>query len=104
MPEDVRREFAEATKRVPLSEVGLGIVKAAVSGQPAVAKVIGAAGLGQSAGWLARFEARQSVAFPVFLKSKVVGVLASSSWEEMVDGDAEWRLISRLAAELGPYF
>ena len=103
MPEIVRRDFAAATQRVPLSEVGLGIVKAAVSGQPAIAKVVTTGGLGQSAGWLARFEARQSVAFPVTLKGVVIGVLASSSAEEIHEGDPGWQLISRLASEIGPY-
>ena len=103
MPEDVQREFAAATKRVPLSEIGLGIVKAAVSGQPAVAQVVGKPGLGQSAGWLARFEARQSVAFPVFHRGAVVGVLASSSTEEMQEGDRDWQLLWKLAAEIGAY-
>ena len=103
MPEIVRQDFAAVTQRVPLSEVGLGIVKAAVSGQPAIAKVITTGGLGQSAGWLARFEARQSVAFPVTFNGEVIGVLASSAAEEIHEGDPEWVLISRLAAEIGPY-
>lgn len=103
MPESVRRDFADATRHVPLSEVGLGIVKAVVSAQPVVAKAVGSGGLGQSAGWLTRFEARQSVACPIMLKGAVIGVLASSSAEEMHSGDPEWILLTRLASELGQY-
>jgi hypothetical protein len=103
MPQTTRQEFAAATRRVSLSETGLGIVKAVVSRKPAVAAVAGNVELGQSAGWLARFEARQSVAMPVQHHNAIVGVLASSSAQEIHAGDAHWELLGKLAAALGPY-
>lgn len=103
MPANVRDEFAAATRTVPLSETGLGIVKAVVGAKPAVAVLAGTGGLGQSAGWLARFEARQSVAMPIVHQGKTAGVLASSGAREIHPGDVEWELLARLAAGLGPY-
>src|SRR5947209_3438562 len=65
MPEEVSVGFAEATRAVPLSDVSLGIVKAAVEGRPAVSltdKLPSEVGSGL---WLRRFGAERSVAVPV---------------------------------------
>lgn len=80
MPDDVKREFAAATARVPLDQTGLGIVKAALTRRPAIAE-LAAADLGASAGWLARFAATRSLAVPIERPEALLGVLAVSTTE-----------------------
>ena len=101
MPREVARDFAAATRSVPLDETGLGIVKAVVGDAPAVAHVAGAGGLGASAGWLARFEARSSLAVPVRSGSGVVGVLAISTAAEITPEQPAWRILEQVAAGIG---
>lgn len=101
MPTTVREEFAVATRHVPLSASSLGIVKAATTAQPAIARVEDRQGLNASAGWLARFGACQSVACPILRGKQVWGVLASSSSRPMQPGDSEWSLLTNVAEALG---
>lgn len=101
MPETVRTEFAAATRNVPLSETGLGIVKAAISRAPSMATVEGMPGLGASAGWLARFACRASLAVPVEHANQTVGVLAVSSAGSLEPESAPSRLLIDVAAAIG---
>ena len=65
MPADVARTFVEATRRVPLLDLSLGIVAAAVTGEVRVSRVAEmAAGTG-SGRWLRAFGAERSVAVPL---------------------------------------
>lgn len=75
MPVELKREFAAATAEVPLDRTGLGIVRAALTGEPAIAELDGSE-LDASASWLARFAARRSLAVPIERKGTVVGVVA----------------------------
>src|SRR3569623_438685 len=63
-------DFATSTERVGLDQLGLGIVKAAVSRAPAVAELSPSNTLGASASCLERFGARQSFAVPVMPRSQ----------------------------------
>lgn len=100
MPLDVRTGFAAATARVPLSNAGLGIVKAVTGRQPAIATLEpGHTGLTGSASWLARFRAVQSVAFPIFdPEDAVTGVLAISTAIPVEPSDVTWQLMLALTA------
>ncbi|HVW01613.1 MAG TPA: GAF domain-containing protein [Planctomycetaceae bacterium] len=95
-------DFATATECVGLDQLGLGIVKAAVSRAPAVATLSPSNTLGASASWLERFGARQSFAAPVLHGSQVVGVLAISTAAVHGPDAAEWNLVEQLAERLGP--
>lgn len=102
MPADVKRGFAEATRTVSLNQTGLGIVKAAVDRRPAVAhREAGETGLSDSAGWLARFEAVQSLAVPIGEGERMTGVLAMSTANRFVEDDETWQLLTGIAARLG---
>jgi len=61
----VGREFAAATATVPLSQTSLGIVVAAITGQPAVSRVEDLPANSGSGRWLRAFGASRSVAVPV---------------------------------------
>jgi len=65
LPAAVAGGFAEATRTVPLTERGLGIVAAAVSGVPAVSRADELPPGSGSGLWLRRFGAARSVAVPV---------------------------------------
>jgi hypothetical protein len=65
IPEDVAREFAEATRSVSLDRTELGIVKAALSGEVAVSWAARLPDDAGSGGWLRRFGATRSVAVPI---------------------------------------
>ena len=61
----VRRDFTEATRSVPLTRDGLGIVAAVLRGETCVSRLEeSAAGVG-SGHWLLLFGARRSVAVPI---------------------------------------
>lgn len=101
MAEEVRAGFAEATARVPLDRVDLGIVMAAVAGKPAAAYAEETS-LGGSAGWLRRFGALQSLAVPIARGNRVLGVIAISSPERFDRESPAWILLEEIAAALGP--
>lgn len=102
MPAETHDAFAAATKRVPLYETGLGIVKAVQTAAPALADLdTQATVLETSATWLARFAARRSLAVPTLSNGSINGVLAVSTAKDLTPGHAEWDLICRLASELG---
>jgi hypothetical protein len=65
MPEGVARGFAEATRSVPLGQADLGIVRAVLSGGPAVSRADDLPADTGSGLWLRRFGASRSVALPL---------------------------------------
>jgi hypothetical protein len=79
LPPDVAHAFAEATREVSLDRAGLGIVIAALSGQPAISRLetIPADGESTSGHWLRAFGASRSVAVPLLDdEGQCLGVLA----------------------------
>ena len=102
MADIVKREFADATLNVPLSQQGLGIVKAALFKAPAVASVEDSSGeLGASALWLRRFGATQSLALPIVSQQQVVGVLAISTARLLAPEGDDWQIMTGVAAQIG---
>ena len=104
MDEAVDRGFREATRRVPLDQLGLGIVKAAVTGQPAIGRHDPADNsLDGSATWIARFQAQTSLAVPIRCEgsNEVVGVLAVSTAAIVHPEHPLWSLLIELADQLG---
>jgi GAF domain-containing protein len=102
MPHGVQSGFSEATRSVRLTETGFGIVQAVVSNQPALATLDpDACGLPGSSSWVARFEARCSVAMPVHHDGEVVGAIALATANDLAPGDAVWKLLEQLAEILG---
>jgi hypothetical protein len=65
LPSDVARQFAAATRSVPLTEVSLGIVAAATTGQTVVSRVSEQPADAGSGRWLRAFGAERSVAVPL---------------------------------------
>ena len=76
LAEDVAREFAEATRSVPLDRTDLGIVVAATNLRPwiSIAKDL-PPGVGSSL-WLGRFGADRSIAVPLVNEGNALGVAA----------------------------
>jgi GAF domain-containing protein len=104
MEEAVDRGFREATRRVALDQLGLGIVKAAVSGQPTIGRRDPADNsLDGSATWIARFQAQTSLAVPIrrVKSNEVVGVLAVSTADVVHPEHPLWRLLTEIADQLG---
>ncbi len=104
MDEEIDRGFRDATRRVPLDQLGLGIVKAAVTGQPAIGRRDPADNsLNGSATWIARFQAQTSLAVPIRLAktNEVVGVLAVSTAAIVHPEHPLWSLLIELADQLG---
>ena len=64
MPETVAEGFAQATASVPLAATGLGIVRAVLSGGPAVSRIDELSADGGSGFWLRRFGAVRTIAVP----------------------------------------
>ncbi|MFO0889389.1 MAG: hypothetical protein U0790_09650 [Isosphaeraceae bacterium] len=62
---EVARAFAEATREVSIRQEGLGIVVAALSGEPAVSRVEALSPDSGSGRWLRAFGADRSIAVPV---------------------------------------
>jgi hypothetical protein len=62
---EVGRAFAEGTRSVPLARLDLGIVRAAVSGEPAVSRAAELPDDEGSGHWLRAFGADRSVAVPI---------------------------------------
>ena len=103
MPEEVKNEFASATAKVSLTQTGLAIVSAAVTGEPSSGTLEeDASSLEHSANWLVRFGAVQSLAVPIQAARRSYGVLAVSSANRIDSGDAVWKLLTRLATSLAP--
>lgn len=104
MDEAVDCGFREATRRVPLDQLGLGIVKAVVTGQPAIGRRDPAdTSLDGSATWIARFQAQTSLAVPIRLvnSNEVAGVLAVSTAAIVCPEHPLWSLLIELAYQLG---
>jgi hypothetical protein len=66
MAEDVGRGFVEATRSVALARTELGIVRAAVSGEPTVSRASELPDDSGSGYWLRAFDADRSIAVPLF--------------------------------------
>src|SRR5262245_14210239 len=62
---DLAAKFAEATRSVALSRTDLGIVRAALSGEPAVSRIAELPEEDGSGYWLRAFGAERSVAVPL---------------------------------------
>ena len=104
MDEAVDRGFREATRRVALDQLGLGIVKAAVTGQPAIGRRDPTDNsLDESATWIAQFRAQTSLAVPIHLanSNEIVGVLAVSTAATVHPEHPLWCLLIELANQLG---
>ncbi len=104
MPLEVSSGFQAATRRVPLDQIGLGIVKAAVTAKPAIGRRDPKdSGLDGSATWIARFGANISLAVPIRQKetNQILGVLAVSTSAFIEEGDSLWQTLISLADDLG---
>lgn len=103
MAKETQAEFAAATSSVPLTEMGLGIVNAAVRKEPVYACAEPVNGeLKDSASWIVRFDARMSLSCPVITPSgDVWGVLAVSFVDSHEDGSPEIEKLKQLAQSLG---
>ena len=104
MPDDVSRGFQLATRCVSLDQLGLGIVKAAVTAQPAVGRRDAqSTGLDGSASWIAKFASNTSLAVPIRNNESqiVIGVLAVSTAAFVEEGDTLWQRLTLLANDLG---
>ena len=103
MPDSISTGFQDATRRVPLSQTGLGIVKAATTSQPAIGRRDPRnTGLDGSATWIEKFGANTSLAVPICRTSGDVttGVIAVSTAEFVEEGDLLWNRLHELAREL----
>lgn len=103
MAPDVHRDFSEGTKKVSLSQTGLGIVRATLTKEPAVATLEPEkTGLPGSAGWLARFGALESLACPILIPNGEVGwVFAVSAAYRFEPGNPHWNTVTGVAERLG---
>lgn len=90
MPAPVQSDFRLATAQIPLSRLGLGVVRAATLQETVVAVADASAARDpfQSPGWLARFEAACSFAIPIRRHQRVLGVLALALREMPADSDS----------------
>lgn len=106
MPADVARDFAAATKSVPVSKDGLGIVRAVNTRVPTVATLQPEiTGLPGSAGWIARFGATHSLSAPLIdSQGTLRGALAVSTLETLEPSCANWHLIVTLADHIATQF
>jgi hypothetical protein len=85
---EVGRQFAAATATVPLSQTSLGIVAAALTGQPAVSRVAELPADSGSGRWLRAFGASRSVAVPIRGKGgKLQGVFSVALTADSTLGD-----------------
>lgn len=103
MDSDVDLGFRDATRRVALDQLGLGIVKAAVSRKPAIGHRDPAEnGLTGSASWIVRFQANTSLAVPIqrSRNGEVVGVLAVSTADVVHPDHPVWSLLHEFADQL----
>ena len=65
LPMEVAQGFAEATRSVPLTQAGLGIVRTAVEGTVTVSRALELPADSGSGFWLRAFGAERSVAVPL---------------------------------------
>ena len=85
---EIGRQFAVATATVPLSQTSLGIVAAALMGQPAVSRVAELPADSGSGGWLRAFGASRSVAVPIRGEGgKIQGVFSVALTADSTLGD-----------------
>jgi hypothetical protein len=85
---EVGRQFAAATAAVPLSQTSLGIVAAALTGQPAVSRVAELPADSGSGRWLRAFGASRSVAVPIRGEGgKIQGVFSVALTADSTLGD-----------------
>lgn len=102
MPTEVREGFRDVTQRLPLARTDLGVVKAAVSGEPVPAYLeAGSGDLAGSASWLARFTCHQSLAVPIYSGDTLRGVVAISTPEEFTGESETWKYMTELAQAIG---
>lgn len=98
MEPEVQAGFQAATRCVPLTQLGLGIVQAVVHGRPAVP--VRAPNTPPdpttSPGWLVRFKAQQSLAMPIFVDGEIRGALAVAAARLLPTDDPAWPLLQRL--------
>lgn len=100
LAEEVAQSFAAATLSVSLDETGLGIVHAALSGEPAVSRADDLPSDTGSGLWLRRFGAVRSVAVPVLDGSgRVVRVVSVALAEGPPDDVAVAGWIQETAEE-----
>ncbi len=98
MPRAVQDEFSIATRSVPLERAGLGIVKAVLSGQPAISeREPGNRDLSASPGWLERFECERSLALPLRANGRIIGVLAFSTTAPLSETLPPWTVLTAVA-------
>ena len=96
---EVGRQFAAATATVPLSQTSLGIVAAALTGQPAVSRVAELPADSGSGRWLVRFGASRSVAVPIRGEGGMIqGVFSVALTADSTLGD---RLVAERIRVLG---
>jgi hypothetical protein len=98
LPEEVAREFSEATRSVPLDRVDLGVVKAAVTGEVTVSRVGDVLADTGSGHWLRRFGASRSVAVPIHDTSGIVARVVSLALPEGAPDDEAVAVAIRSAA------
>ena len=97
MPIEVQNGFLDVMRRVSMSRIELGCVRAAAEKQPVVAREDAAQrGLGGSASWLERFEAGQSLAVPMLSNNEVVGVLAIATVEHFDEHSEIWQTMIQM--------
>ncbi len=85
---EVGRQFATATAIVPLNQTSLGIVAAALTGQPAVSRVADLPADSGSGRWLRAFGASRSVAVPIRgERGKIQGVFSVALAADSTLGD-----------------
>ncbi len=103
MPDEVKRDFAAATRRVSLEMTGLGIVRAVLDGAPVVMRrEPGNDDLSTSPGWLARFDCLRSLVVPIRHEARVVGAIAISTNGELATGEPAWMFLASVADGIGP--
>ena len=101
MPVEVQSGFLDVMRRVSMSRVELGCVRAAVEMQPVIAREDAAQqGMSGSASWLTRFEAGQSLAIPMLQNGDVIGVLAIATAEQFDESSDVWQAMRRMVAAI----
>lgn len=104
MSADVSQGFQEFTRKVSLDQIGLGIVRAALTDGPALARRdASVTGLSGSASWIEKFCANTSLALPIhdIESGRVLGVAAVSTEAFVEVGDPLWRTLHQLSRRLG---
>ncbi len=101
MPVEVQRGFLDVMRRVSLSRVELGCVRAAAEMRPVVAREDAAQrGLSGSASWLERFGAGQSLAIPIVRNGEVVGVFAVATADRFDESSVIWQTMASMIEAL----